>query len=96
MYAPMSSWLTVQAWETQEQIIDDMGEGLGQLPNSDSMLSRATDKLAELGIDKNYAATCGVGFLAAGFVGYVAGRIGVVTTAAGVGIAYLILKGTER
>ena len=40
--------------------------------------------------------TCGVGFLAAGFAGYVAGRIGVIPTAVGVGIAYAILKNMDR
>lgn len=91
MYAPTSSSLTRQAWVTQQRIIDDMGEGLGQVPERS-----VAESLSQLGIDKNSVATCGTGFLAAGFAGYVAGRIGVLQTAVGVGIAYAILKSMER
>lgn len=93
MWAPTSSSLTRQAWVTQQRIIDDMGEGLGlgQAPERS-----VASSLGQFGIDKNSVATCGTGFLAAGFAGYVAGRIGVLPTAVGVGIAYAILKSMER
>ena len=92
MYDPTDSSLTRQAWAVQQQIIDDMGEGLGQAPDAGVVTVAAS----RLGIDKSYVATCGTGFLAAGFAGYVAGRIGVLPTVVGVGVAYAILKNMGR
>lgn len=97
MYSPADSSLTRQAWSYQQKLIDEMG--MAQLPDPRSAVDQAkaaaSGAISEIGIDRSYLVTCGTGFLAAGFAGYVAGKIGVVPTAVGVGLAYLILKGSE-
>lgn len=111
-YNPMASSLTRQQWAYQEQLIDEMGEGLGQAdgssttPSSDGSAPASTpalpsasdliDRLAAAGIDRSLITTCGTGFLAAAFAGYVSGKIGVLPTAAGVGIAYFLLKSMQQ
>lgn len=88
MYDPMDSSLTRQAWAYQQKLIDEMGEGLG-----DVTASPATSRLAGYG---NYVTACGLGLASAGFAGYVAGRIGVLPTTVGVGVAYALLKAMQR
>jgi hypothetical protein len=99
-YDPLASSLTRQAWEYQEKLIDEMGEGMGQSDGVMALAPQAADDLSSrlegLGVNKQLITSCGAGFLAAAFAGYVSGKVGVLPTAAGVGLAYLILKGMER
>lgn len=91
MYNPTASSLTRQAWAYQQKLIDEMG--MGQLPVTTTPVLPMSSDIAAY---RNYLATCGMGFLSAGFAGYIAGKVGVLPTAIGVGLAYAMLKGTER
>lgn len=108
MYDPMASSLTRQAWAYQQRLIDEMGEGdwggLGQAPSAADVITTAQRigqtlqqdaARVQASIDQKTVMTCGKGFAAAALAGYVAGRIGVVPTIAGVGLAYVLLRGIE-
>lgn len=104
-FDPMASSLTRQAWAYQQQLIDEMGEGdwggLGQAPDVLSAAQRAVETVrqdaarAQESVDSQTLMTCGKGFAAAALAGYVAGRIGVVPTIAGIGLTYALLRGLE-
>ena len=110
-YDPTASSLTRQAWAYQQHLIDEMGEGdwggLGQtvepgaIPSVAAVAQRVGQALqqdatrVQESVDKQTLMTCGKGFAAAALAGYVAGRIGVVPTIAGVGLAYALLRGLE-
>lgn len=106
-YDPTASSLTRQAWAYQQELIDEMGEGLGQAdaaalapkgpePEAEGLIpASVASRLAELGIDKRIVSSCGAGLLTAAFAGYVTGKVGVLPVAAGVGVAFLVLRGME-
>jgi hypothetical protein len=101
-YDPLASSLTRQAWEWQEKVIDMMGEGLGDAPTPTAPFSlpalppAAESALERAGLDQGTLKACGTGLAAAAFAGFVAGRVGVLPTLAGVGLAYVLLKNLDR
>ncbi len=110
-YDPLASSLTRQAWEWQEKVIDMMGEGLGDDTSAPAPIApapapfsftmptlpqTAESALERAGLDQGTLKACGTGLAAAAFAGFVAGRVGVLPTLAGVGLAYVLLKNLDR
>lgn len=84
-----ASSIAVQKWDYQQKLIDMMGDpaevGLGQLATAQPVAQVQIDVI-------NVAKDCGLAVATAGFVGYVAGRVGVLPTAVGVGISTVIIR----
>lgn len=99
----MASSLTRQAWEYQQQLMDEMGEAepLGDLPSD--AVTAAASSAGKTGVDqaKNYLqkldlGACVAPIAVATFAGFVAGKLGLIKTLLGVGVTYMLVEGWDR
>lgn len=83
-----ASSLAVQKWDYQQKLIDLMGD-----PAEPAMGDITQPQAAS---PSTLLSDCGLGLVASAFTGYVAGRVGIVTTLCGVGVSAAIIYALSK